>query len=297
MYRCTHGRTVESASGADWPRQEDNAPPEHFGFQPHQRIRFSLRLPIPLPAPLRPALQPSVFLSVTRAPSSAAFPPVLLLSLSAAFGFLDLADNYVPGPYSSTSNLSINVSNSSLDSASGTPSPLPPSTLFYSLVVSFLRSPTFLSLLTSPPPSPRVAYPSLPFIPNPFSLLPAALFNLDRSLCLVNRVREPSVFLRSSPPLAPSPPSPSRPAVPRRLGPFAGQYVSLSLIRGRDTSSSVRLRIRSHEAPIQDPPSTGTADPFVSSRSACPRAGHSLPPSLGPVHVATFPRGTCNLRG
>lgn len=35
---------MESASGADWPQQEDNALTEHFGFQPHQRIRFSLQL-------------------------------------------------------------------------------------------------------------------------------------------------------------------------------------------------------------------------------------------------------------
>lgn len=91
-------------SGAEWRWQEDNAPSEHFKFQPHRRIRFSLRFSYPLSFSSLPSLSRGISL------------PFILASLR-LFGFLDLADNYVPGPYSTTSNLSINVSNRSLDSA------------------------------------------------------------------------------------------------------------------------------------------------------------------------------------
>lgn len=126
-------------SGAEWRWQEDNAPSEHFKFQPHRRIRFSLRFSYPLS-----------FSSLCSLSLSRGIPLPFILASLRLFGFLDLADNYVPGPYSTTSNLSINVSNRSLDSALRDLHPslfLLPLLSFFFLIRSF--SLLFLFLLFS----------------------------------------------------------------------------------------------------------------------------------------------------
>lgn len=74
--------------------QEDNAPSEHFGFQPYRRLNLRPFHPFPRSSPFSVAIPSFPFISL----------------FFAAFELLDSPHNYIPGPYSSTLNLFINVS-------------------------------------------------------------------------------------------------------------------------------------------------------------------------------------------